>query len=511
MNTKDFAKLFTYREGQEIHGRKSKNLIILSLMLFGTFLAIAVAVGGLEYLDYKMNDPFVKNLEISIPYEKSYMVEDFKIRLNEEAVKDRFAYDTVLAHVDYPLLFLHHGFNEFRRVKGRSLEHKDPINEQILSAENLIAGRGFSSKKDIGFIVTEKLLREFEYSKNALFMKIGVSKEEEGYFSVPIPIVAVVKELPGLSDFAYTPFFYNAMTSGIDNPFNLYEQTRLVLFTADNVNKNVTSLKKEVQSFFKNHEIYGEMDPAVFTVKSEETYKKGTCIHVTFDPEPESQEVLETMFAELESIIGKSKLHHTYQFSFPMDYYKTIAYDKMSVNLRTLDQVRAFKDYMAKEFDLEVEMSKVKDKENFQAMSILTISISVLLFIFSIVSLVLFLFNLLKSHLEKVKMNIGTFKAFGLSNKNIKSYYKIIVHRFFLKALIIAYIAVFVLSSAFVFFFFPELSYTQMLNTYVVLGIMLIWCVVELVFRSTTTRLLVNTPGDLIYGRDGEQEFGKTA
>ena len=40
---KDFKRLFTKREIQEINGKKRKNLAILTGILFGTFLAIAIS------------------------------------------------------------------------------------------------------------------------------------------------------------------------------------------------------------------------------------------------------------------------------------------------------------------------------------------------------------------------------------------------------------------------------------------------------------------------------------
>ena len=77
---------------------------------------------------------------------------------------------------------------------------------------------------------------------------------------------------------------------------------------------------------------------------------------------------------------------------------------------------------------IELDDAKVKEKENYLFLSKVTNIISTLLVIFSTLSVCLFIFNLLKSHLSKVKMNIGTFKAIGLTDKESRSiYFKIII------------------------------------------------------------------------------------
>jgi len=506
MLNKDFKRLFSKREIEEIRGRRNKNTIILTLILFGTFLAIALATGGLEYLSLKMNDPFVQNLEIEIPFSKSKLVEYYKTDLNKDSLRLKFNYDTVVAHVDYPLLFLNQKRNERRRVKGRSMEVGNPLLSQITGKDNLIVGRPFIDEYDCGFIVTEKLLIEFGYDKNALFIKMAVAKENEGYYIVPVPIIAIVKELPGLSSFIFTPYFFKVRTNSYENPYNIKKHKDLSIYIPFESQEKAKEIRKTINAIVSKNHVFTNRDPLVDMYKNNDTYAEGRVINITFDPAPVSVEKTWTFYdvivnaPELEKY--KMNLNLYYLYKFPMTSQSRVSFDKISVIFNSLSKVREFKKSLFDKFELDVEMSKVKDKENFIAISIITITLATLLFVFSIISVGLFIFNLLKSHLDKIKMNLGTFKAFGMSNNLLQLVYKAIIRKFYLQALLIAYCCALVLDLFAVLIFFPELSVTQLLNFYVIMAVLVIWFLVEWVFTRTSKVILENTPGDLIYGRD---------
>ncbi len=502
---KDFKNIFVTRETQAIRGQKNKNFIILTVLLFATFIAIGFAIGGLEYLSIKMNDPFVQNLEIKIPYKKAMKVDIIKWQLNQDTLMDNFDYDTILSHIEYPLIFWHGEQKDNLRVKGRSIENGDPLLEQILGKRNLIKGRGFTNNQDCGFIVTEKFLKRFGYKGNDLFIQMSVATHDRGYVHLPVPIIAVVEELPSLSSFAYTPYFYQCRT-GPDNPYLVSDHTDLTIFIASEDEAEVRVIQDYIDNFFANHSSYSEMDPDSYYVKNSETYQPGYNLITTFFPVPESQTVLEDMYTDLISSNDlkqfQNLIYRYYQYDFPMYPEKEIPYDVISVNFNSLKKVNEFKEFLYNTQELDIEMSKVRDKENFKTISILTISIAVLVLIFSIISIGLFVYNLLKSHLDKVKMNIGTFKAFGLSNQTLESIYKSIIRRFFFQCLLIAYSIALFINILCVAIFFSELSFFQLINIYVIIGIVFMWMIVFQVYKITSAGILKNTPGDLIYGRD---------
>ena len=53
--------------------------------------------------------------------------------------------------------------------------------------------------------------------------------------------------------------------------------------------------------------------------------------------------------------------------------------------------------------------------------------LSALIIVFAIVCIILFIVNLLQSYFQKIKRNLGTFKAFGISNHDLISVYVLIM------------------------------------------------------------------------------------
>jgi hypothetical protein len=506
MLNKDFKKLFIKREIQEINGKNRKNLLILISILFGTFMAIAISKGGIEYLGLKMNDPFVQNLDIEIPYSRSKDVEEIKMKLNDEEYKKAFLYDTVLSIVEYPRTFWNAKRNEFRAAKGQSIERGSPLLKQVLGKNNKIIGRdNFRDNRDCGLIVTKKFLEDFGYPLNTLLIQMQMLRRPEGEYQVPVPIIAVVNDLPGMSDFVFTPFFYKMLITNPENPFDIENYGKITLFARTSDNLVIRAVRDSIKGILVNDVILKEKAPMVDYYKNFDTYQDAYALDISFI-QPETKDSLDIIYSKIMNstkMTGyKDILSIYYLYPFPENPEATISYDKISVSFNSLTRVKFFEERLLDEQELVIEMSKVRDKENFIAISILTIAMSTMLLIFSIISVGLFIFNLLKTHLDKIKTNLGTFKAFGLSNKDLQSIYKGIVRRFYLRALMIGFITATVFDILTSRIFFPELKLLHLINLYALGAILVIWAIVEWVFNQTSRTILDNTPGDLIYGRD---------
>lgn len=502
---KNFTELFIKRELEEIRGSSHKNVKILAAILMGTFLAIAISRGGLEYLRLKMDDPFVQNLEIAVPYSKALYVEDYKSTLNADTLKTKFKYDTVLSHIEYPLLFWNYSRNDYRRLKGRSIEKGNPLLKNILDKKNLIKGRSFNSDYDIGLIVTKKFIQDFGYKKDERFVQMAVAKFDEGYYKVPVPIIAVVKELPGLSSFAFTPYFYKVRNIGIDNAFNISKYRDINIFVPANDDDEITTLHEEVNNYLVDHEIYKDMDPYVEVYDYNNAMVNAKRFNITFYPEPYSQEetdaIYDSIFENVLKGFKTDEIYHIYNFDLPSDPYLQVAFDKISVVFNSLKNIAEFKDYLFTEFELDVEMSKIKDKENFTAISILTYIVALILFMFSLISLSFFIYNLIKSHLDKTKMNLGTFMAFGMSTRAISKIYRKIIRMYFLECMFYGFGSALIINLMIVLIFFPQLTIFQLISFHSLFAIFAITFIIEYVFKRGSKTILDSTPGDLIYGR----------
>lgn len=119
----------------------------------------------------------------------------------------------------------------------------------------------------------------------------------------------------------------------------------------------------------------------------------------------------------------------------------------------------------------------------------------------------MFISNLLKNHLNKIKMNIGTYKAFGLSDKETRKIYLTIMMRFIFSGMIIsvliAYIAGYFINNLFK----DRIKLEEMTNYFVLADISTFILIVVIFIVSLTvsylniTKILSKTPGDLIYNR----------
>jgi hypothetical protein len=379
--------------------------------------------------------------------------------------------------------------------------------KQVLGEKNKIVGKDdFQGNTDCGIIVRKKFMEDFGYSPDDIFVDMQMLRKTAGDYVVPIPIVAVVNELPGLSNFAFTSFFFKMLTLGQDNPFDIEDYHNVTIFAETADKAQVMAIRKIINSYLKSEPLLKDRAPLVEFSRNNDTYREANLIDISFYPPVESIDTLDNIFNSImksPDLKDYSKiLHRYYRYDFPQNPESTISYDKISVSFNVLTKVRLFEKFLFDKYALVVEMSKVKDKENFIAISILTITMASMLLIFSIISVGLFVFNLLKTHLEKIKTNLGTFKAFGLSNKDLQSIYKGIVRRFYLRALIISYAGATVLDILIVKIFFRELKIFHLFSLYTLCAIFVIWVIVEWVFSQSSKTILVNTPGDLIYGRD---------
>ena len=116
----------------------------------------------------------------------------------------------------------------------------------------------------------------------------------------------------------------------------------------------------------------------------------------------------------------------------------------------------------------------------------------------------LFMVNMLQSYFQKVKRNIGTFKAFGMNGAELIQVYVIILVMIVFSSVLLALLITWGIQG-----FLPLLgiekegfNYLSLWNptTYIATIVIFISTVVTVVL--VMTRMLSQTPGDLIYDRN---------
>ncbi|GAA4343171.1 ATP-binding cassette domain-containing protein [Flaviaesturariibacter amylovorans] len=526
-----YRQLFQRKEGRVLLGRQFMNLWVLSLILFFTFLAIGFANGGLDYLNKKMSSAFVNWVKISIPVLRAdkEKVKELVDVLESPNNKTAFNYQSVTPFVTSVAFVYNHAEKEYNPAKTRSVDmDRDArlVQEFVLAPKNVIAGRpeGFRNKSDMAVIVTERFLRDYGYPADAdhILMRMSRADTSAGQsrmvpVSMPIPIRTIVSELPGRLDLVYPLYFYKAYVNNSATLDPGQNVKSFFLFYYGKDQEKARKIKTAYADFLSKDARYSSFQPEVFLEADTFGFKPGYTFQVQFlEPFP-TYGTLDSLQKKLVSLAaGQAKPEEfvrTYMYS-EVEQYSDPYYDQISVYFNNLDRVRDFSKFLLTKFNtqsdnylIEVDINQVKEKENINFLSNVTYTISILLVVFSTLAVGLFIFNLLKSHLSKVKMNIGTFKAIGLADREARSIYMGIILMFILVSTLLALVlasATGLLLDRFLTMNMvveQDINYFKIVdaNTAIALAVVLASSIA--ISWMTIKKILNKTPGDLIYNR----------
>lgn len=575
--TDTYKKLFIKKEGRVLFGKSFVNLFILISIISITLLSIGFANGALKYLDIKLNDAFVNWLTVPIPWAKSGSdyVEEFTDQLNADSIRNKFLIDTVIAYKETSLLLYNSETNESEAIKGRLVVEGDPIKEDLFGSKNFVSGARdfFFDDDDLGIVVTEKLLNRLKYPPDTKVIYLDNEIKDTlsnppAFFKIPVPVRAVIKDLPNREYFLITNYFYSASVTHHESVFDYTaDQCKRIIFFIDGDKALGKKLKAEIEEKIKSggfsltetyveqpvlseddYEEDSEMEerlaetvpdslippPEVKTRELSLDVSEDSCeyfstpgreLSVSFDSKPYHYGMTENLYQKIMELpsfkINKAKIIRILDYNIGSSGEKEYKNDYLCINFKAggLDKIEDLAKFVSKNSTfnsgeegqasniMEVDAGTVKEKKNFDYISKMTRLISTLLIIFSILAISLFISNLLKTHLNKVKMNIGTYKAFGLSDKESKSIYLEIMLRFIVIGLTISFIIAYIIGSLIGKWFESNLRIEDQAQyfllfanqTYILLAIIIL--VTIMVSYFNINRILSKTPGDLIYNR----------
>jgi ABC-type lipoprotein export system ATPase subunit len=514
----DFKHLFYRNETKELLGKRNKNFWLIVVILFFTFLAIGFSSGSMKYLKNKMEDPFVRSINASIPATNRNAFRIVEL-YNSDSLKQKYHYDTIVCYNKWTTYFqgdLPESSN--RGVDGRSIPFNDPLVNTIINPKiNNSIGGAFISEDDISIIVTRNFVQKLGCSEDPVFV---FRKTRDGR-TIPIPIRAIVDKLPGdRIDFISTQFYYsNSMLLG--DKFLFSDNKKLYSYVVMDSLK-VTEFKTICENFFSGYwQSSGKIEPTTIDVsKYQYSYKSVFCLQVAFNNSEEipiSQiDELYKLFRESNEVklfVEKNKIKEN---EFIQAYYPNLEnriskrWDCIAVNFNDLSKVDVFAEKFAEDADIKLEMSKIEQMKNYNFVSKLTGIMSIILIGFSVVMINIFLSNILSTHLNNIKKNIGTFKAFGI---DIKRIYIGMMYIFVLMPLIFSLIfAALAGYLGLVYHIINFLSpfaiekdlYFDLNNSYTLISILVLAIVNYYSFSVIINKIFKQTPGDLIYDRNNK-------
>lgn len=516
----DFEQLFFLNEYQALAGKNKGTIIVLIVILFFTLLALSFAVGSIQNLSEKMDDPFTNWVNWPLAslsemnqakgveqyYNQSKQQETFELADVRGWTLSFFS----LFPKDYDPVDYSANISSYTSG-GRTLESEDPLWEAIINPDNLVwINKAFDDEATLNnceIIISSEMLEKLGYNPNETNLNsIFAQYDYQGNtFPFALNIVGVVRKLPRLCDFICAPVLYNFNSAQKVDGKNCSE---LIEFAGSEAGNNFTfiaqpsintkAVKEAAREFFKGKEA-PEVSVNEYISSGEQRW--GIC-EIAFMPaeSPTTDSIKLFMDYAKQQKLPLRPLGRLECETDDCAYLNDNNYHNLSFNFSRLGNIRKFQSDIKENYNVEIDMSQVEAKENFALVAWLTWIISLGLLGFGILSIILFVNSLLSAHLFQVRSNLGTFKAFGLSDRFLNSIYLKIIFSFLLIAMFIAGLGAVVIDRVEQWMWGAE-SKINLFSFWILIAMVLVVVISLLISSRTIKNILGDTPGNLIYGR----------
>ena len=516
----DFFRLFVKREWKVVLGRGYSNLWLLVAMLTATFLAIAFSSASLKYLSDKMNDPFIRWVDIKNSYGEGDFI-GLENALNDPDNAEKFNYNSYQSDYYFSYMFFGREENMLQYFQCRFFQDlKTDLVAAILSDDNVVGTQKVADlnalpDETVGIIITKAALSKLGYEDAPAYLdlchysagadSLGFRLYDNEFARIPIPVLGVVKRLPSNVDIISMKYFYEQENNDNTYPFNLscnrpYSES-LRYFVPETVDaEEFSSSLSETAAVYSS--VPSIVDSYSFYKPEIVPFVPGRYVSLVGEYEVpllpvETTAINESIIAEW----GEKGVQRVFDYAFSP--YGVSEKTYLSVYFNKLNNIRQFEQFV-NEFNVKIDMSQINSKENYNAVSIMANILSWAIIVFAIVCIILFIVDLLKSYFQKVKRNIGTFKAFGVSNRRMIDIYVLIVGATIVIAIIISLLFTFFIQNSMAWVGFLKEGTYNYLDLATVKTVTTVFIIL---FASLATiyvvmgRLLKQTPGDLIYDR----------
>jgi predicted lysophospholipase L1 biosynthesis ABC-type transport system permease subunit len=125
--------------------------------------------------------------------------------------------------------------------------------------------------------------------------------------------------------------------------------------------------------------------------------------------------------------------------------------------------------------------------------------------VFSIVCIIMFIVNMLQSYFQKVKRNLGTFKAFGMDSGELIKVYVIILMAIITLAITMSILLVWLIEALLPIMNIMKddtYNYLSLWSAKTIFSIIIVFVATASTVFIVMNKLLKQTPGDLIYDRN---------
>lgn len=453
--------LLMHRERKAVMGNRAMGILLLSAVLIATFMSIAFSAGSMAYLEEKMNDPFTFWLNVS-RVNPATNLRDVSVRLMQDSLPQRFHYDGTQTTISISQdLLSKEGKQELFHLQHYEDMGSDLI-MKVLSEDNVVSVSGAPvsvvrdsiASNSLGVIMTEDAMIQLGYTDGNYPAYVNLCIKAEGsdtlgfvtysddYVAAPIPLLAVVKRLPMHKDMLASRYMY--LQYDAVEPFDMCKEKyarQLFFFVPDEVKNFNEVVEKCIPDTLRNSPV--QIDANERLQNSLRSWKKGCIKQICILGLPDIS-VINTIERDILKNLSGSGVERVYDYDIEAtsdeSHESELMYDGLSIHFAKLDSIRAFEHYVTQKWrkELQIEMTQVNSKENFNSVSTMANILTVALIIFSIIAIVIFIINMMQGYFQKVKRNLGTFKAFGISTKELIKVYMAIILGVVVMALLIS-------------------------------------------------------------------------
>ena len=506
MKLRLFTKTFEKNEFSSILGKRRSNFWILLAVFLCSIGALEFSRSGTKYLKYKMEDPFINWIEIA----QQQDFENFRRDVIQPDIQERFSIGEIEAN-NFINEYVSGKDNKRFFSEGQTIAFDSRLLERILDKDNTVAKRETGIREDdYGWIVTQELMERLGYDdpKNyPLYIRRTESGIQEkinlwhipvvcdSNLDIPIPIIAVVRQLPDLLDFI-APKYYLNQKDDPSHPFVLSQHPEYysdLKFTIEDTSNVIGKMQSILDQRGIHYDNIFEIDYEGHTIRP--SYKIRITIYdsVISDINDAAKDILDNI----------PDAYRTYDYFFDKGMESQTNY--ISFMFNDLSKVADFAKWTKDEYGIRIDMAQIEAKKNFETFNLLAGVLCMAIIILSVMFVSIFLWFLIDAHFKAISKNLGTIMAFGLPNKTIIKIYRKVFLRMILYSLGAAIAALGIIELLFLIIGLTregKMEFISLADWVVWMFIIIIPVLTAIVVSATMKQKLKANPGDLIFERN---------